>query len=91
MALNIKNETVEDLVTQAALMLHASKTEAIRAAVAELKERLVLRQAMPDRTATLTRFLEREVWPVIPPDLLGRGISKEEQESILDFEGHEYP
>ena len=88
MALNIKNETVEDLVAEVALILHASKTEAIRAAVTELKERLVLRQAMPDRTATLTRFLEREVWPVIPPDLLGRGISKEEQESILGFESY---
>ncbi len=86
MALNIKNETVEDLVAEVALMLHESKTEAIRTAVAELKERLTLRQAMPDRTAMLTRFLEREVWPVIPPDLLGRGISKEEQESILGFE-----
>ena len=86
MALNIKNEPVEDLVAEVAVMLRATKTETIRTAVADLKARLILRQSLPDRTAMLTRFLEREVWPVIPPDLLGRGISKEEQESILGFE-----
>ena len=66
-------------------MTGESKTEVIRTAVAELKERLAFRLAPQDRTATLTRFLEREVWPMIPPELLGHGISKEEQEAILGY------
>ena len=49
MALNIKNETVEDLVAEVAVMMRESKTEAIRAAVAELKERLILHDEADNR------------------------------------------
>jgi antitoxin VapB len=31
------------------------------------------------------RFLEEEVWPQIPPELLGKGISKEEEEAVLGY------
>jgi len=85
MALNIKSEAVEALVAEVAAMTGESKTEVIRKAVVERKERLALQAAPQDRVATLTRFLEREVWPLVPPDLLGRGISQEEQDAILGY------
>ena len=32
-----------------------------------------------------TRFLEEEIWPLIPPDQLGKPLSKAEREQILGF------
>jgi antitoxin VapB len=34
----------------------------------------------PDRTR---RFLEREIWPLVPPGEMGRRLTKEEEEEIL--------
>jgi antitoxin VapB len=33
----------------------------------------------------MRRVLEEEIWPLIPPDELGKPISKEEWEDILGF------
>jgi hypothetical protein len=37
------------------------------------------------RAARLRRFLEKEVWPSIPPSLRGTTISKAEREEILGY------
>ena len=85
MALNIKNATVEALVAEVATMTGESKTEVIRRAVMERRERLDLQYPQRDRAARLLRFLEREVWPLVPPELLGHGISQAEQDAILGY------
>ena len=33
----------------------------------------------------LRRVLEREIWPSVPPDQLGRQLTKDEEESILGY------
>lgn len=38
-----------------------------------------------DRTSVLLNDLEREVWPAVPRELLGRGVPKEEQEELLGY------
>jgi antitoxin VapB len=38
-----------------------------------------------NRVTRLRRFLEEEVWPNIPPDVLGKPISKEEEDKILGY------
>lgn len=50
-------------------------------------ERLVDEVAAPaDEAKTeVVRYLEREVWPKVPSELLGRGLTKEEQEEILGY------
>jgi len=35
------------------------------------------------REERLTRFLEEEIWPLIPPDQLSRPVSKAKREEIL--------
>ncbi len=65
MALNIKNPQVEDLVAEVAQLTGESKTEAIRRALEERRERLSFHVVHQDRTAELRSFLEREVWSVI--------------------------
>ena len=85
MALNIKNPEVERLVDEVAKIAGETKTEAVRRALEERRERLAFQAPAGDRRAEVMRFLEREVWPRVPSELLGRGLSKEEQEEILGY------
>lgn len=85
MPLNIKNPEVERLVEEVAKVTGESKTEAVRRALEERRERLAFQVPPRDRRAEVLRFLEREVWPRVPPELQGRGLSKEEQEEILGY------
>jgi antitoxin VapB len=47
-------------------------------------ERRVQRVA-GDREQALRTFLEREVWPSLPPELLGSAPTAEEQDEILGY------
>lgn len=84
MALNIKNETVERLAAEVARRHGVTKTEAVRRALeAELE-----RSSEPsgaERAAHLVAFLERDVWPFLPTEILGRAPSKAERERILGY------
>ena len=86
MALNIKNREVEELAAEVAKMAGESKTEAIRKALAERRQRLEREWESPqDRLARVRRFFEEEIWPLVPPEELGKPMSKEELEEILGF------
>jgi len=85
MALNIKNEEVERLVEEVARLSGENKTTAVKRALAERRERLVLRVADTDCGARLRRFLEGEVWPRVPKEQLGRTLSREEEDAILGY------
>ena len=88
MALNIKNAEVERLVAEVAELTGETKTEAVRRALEERKERLALRVVKRDRDGELCDFLEREVWPLVPPAELGREMTKEEVEELLGYGEH---
>jgi antitoxin VapB len=80
-ALNIKNPEVERLAAEVAEMANETKTEAIRKALVERKFALV--NKAPRKKKDLQIFLERHVWPFVPPEIRGRTITKEEEEEIL--------
>ena len=84
MALNIKNLEVERLAAEVARLTKESKTEAIRRSIEERKARLELRLGTAGRRG-LREFLETRVWPQVPPDVLGKPLSKEEEEQILGY------
>ena len=65
MALNIKNPHVEDLATEIAELTGETKTEAIRRALEERKQRLAFQVVRENRGEELRSFLEREVWSAI--------------------------
>lgn len=50
------------------------------------KEWLSRRFARRNRADRLLRFLERDVWPLIPPEELGKPISRAEREEILGYD-----
>ena len=85
MALNIKNADVERLAEEVARLAGESKTEAVRRALSERKQRLALRVDLDDREGRVRRFLEREVWPLVPADEVGRRLTADEEDAILGF------
>ena len=85
MALNLKNREVEKLAAQVARMANETKTEAIRKALLERKSRLQVAVGRHGRKAQLVDHLERSVWPKVPPEELGRRLSREEEDAILGY------
>ena len=85
MPLNIKNLEVERLVAEVARLAGESKTEAVRKALEERRERLAFRVVREDRTARLRSFLERDVWPRVPPKQRGRRLTRREEDRLLGY------
>lgn len=85
MAINIKSSRVEELVEDVTKMTGETKTEAIRKALEERKQRLNLSVTPNDRRARLREFLETEVWPTIRSDVLGERLPKKDKERILGY------
>lgn len=83
MALNIKNSEVERLASEVAAMMGETKTEAIRRALLERRRRLEFQVTQRDSKKKLQTFLEREVWPVVPRKLIGKCLSRAEEDRIL--------
>jgi antitoxin VapB len=88
MALNIKNAEVERLAEEVADLEGTTKTEAIRRALLRARADLSLAAPLQDRAERLRRFLADEVWPRVPPEELGRRLTREEEEEILGFGEH---
>ena len=82
MALNLKNEEVERLAAEVAEMTGESKTEAIRRALQERRERLKGR-SLEQRRERVLKFLEKEVWSTLPPGERGRRLTQAEEDEIL--------
>jgi antitoxin VapB len=83
MALNIKNQDVETLLDKVVKMTGESKTEAVRKALEERQQRLALHSMTSYDPSQLNTFLNEEIWPQIPADLLGTTLSKANEEEIL--------
>jgi len=84
-ALNIKNVEVERLAEEVSRLAGETKTESIRKALEERLARLRLRVVKRDREADVLRYLEREVWPSVPKGVLGRRLTRREEDQILGY------
>lgn len=84
MALNIKNTEVERLAAELARLSHTSKTEAIRQALVERRERLSALSPDVNREELLRRYMELRIWPGIPASA-SRRWTKDEEESALGY------
>jgi antitoxin VapB len=86
-ALNIKDPETEHLAAEVAALTGSTKTGAVRYALRQALESLS-RPSAAQQEERLTRFLEEEIWPLLPPDQLGRPLPKAERERILGFGEH---
>ena len=84
MALNIKNGQVERLAAEVARLTGESKTEAIRRALEERRNRLKATTGST-RRARVIRFLEKKVWTTLPKSQVGRRLSPQEEDEILGY------
>ena len=87
MTLNIKDTETEKLAAEVAKLTGKTKEDAVREALREKKERLEMRSGTgEERRQRLREYLETEIWPRIPDELLDREpMSKKEIEDILRF------
>jgi antitoxin VapB len=85
MALNIKDPETERLAAELAALTGDTKTGAIRKALQERRERLAFQVAPRERGQELLRFLETEVWPVVPRKALGKRLTRKEEDEILGY------
>ena len=84
MALNLKNAEVERLAADVARLAGESKTEAIRRALEERKQRLT-GGSTAERRQRVLKLLEREVWPKLPRGERGRRLTRAEEDAILGY------
>ena len=85
MGMSIKNAEVERLVAEVVVLTGETKTEAIRKALHERKQRLRFRVSHEHRVLDLTNFLEREIWSEMPAAILGTSITRAEEDRILGY------
>lgn len=85
MALNIKNQRVEELLDLIVSMTGESKTEAVRRSLEERKLRLSMEKHHSNRQVMLDEFLENEIWNKIPSSVRGVHYSQEEQNDVLGY------
>lgn len=85
MAMSIKNPEVERLVAEIVAATGESKTEAIRRALHERRQRIAFAVPHEHRRVEAMSFLDREVWPQVPGDLLGRPSDRAEEDRILGY------
>jgi antitoxin VapB len=85
MPVSIKNDQVERLLDEVVRMTGESKTEAVRRALEERRQRLVLQVGAQTDLARLFVLLEDEIWPQIPAELFGTRLSKQQEEEILGY------
>jgi len=82
MALNIKNSEVERLAEEVARLTGSSKTEAIRQALLERRDRVAAFASSASREERLRQFLELRVWPAIPRKARRRWTRDEEDAAL---------
>jgi len=84
-ALNIKDPETERLAGEVATLAGESKTGAVRQALRERKDRLLLTRDGLGRGDRMVALLERRLWPSLPVEIRGHELSKEDEERILGF------
>lgn len=85
MSLNIKNQRVERVLDEVTAITGESKTEAVRRALEERRDRLARNAPDLHPADRLRRLLVREIWPAIPAALQGTRLSKADEEQILGY------
>jgi len=85
MALDMNNPEIERLASEVARLAGETVVEAVCRALEERRTRLARGQHSSDRAERLRRFLETEVWPLVPPEERGHRLSREEEDTLLGF------
>lgn len=72
------------------IAMNARRERSTRVGREEIKPRLTSPEVAKERHTILNNFLETEIWPNIPPEMLGKSVPQAEQDSILGYGTHGY-
>lgn len=86
--LTIKNADVERLAAEVARLAGEPKTQAVKVALEERRRRLMGGVDPEARAAAAMEWLEREVWPHVPPELRGPPHDPRAEDQILGYGPH---
>lgn len=87
--MNVKDDEAVRLAGEVAALTGESKTRAIRTALRERLERLTREGEAPtERELRIKRVLEEEIWPLVPEEIRGKPLTKDEREGILGIGEH---
>jgi len=79
-----KDPEIEQLADELALRTHTSKTEVIRQALIEKRERLQTAAPHVNREESLREFMETRIWPGLPA-AASRRWTRNEEEAALGY------
>lgn len=83
MGLNIKNAEVERLAAEIAAATGETKTEAIRKALQERKDRLGV-EGIEERRKALFAYLEEHVWSKLPPKEERKPWTRDDYDALFE-------
>ena len=83
--MSIKNAEIEALANEISRRTGESKTEVIRKALLERRDRLALHSGPRDRGARLMELCRREIWPAIPKKKREWGFSRRDEDRLLGY------
>ena len=86
MALTIKNAEVERLAEEVARLTGESKTQAVKVALEERRQRSSTGIDPEARAAELMRWLREDVWPQVPPEIRGRPHDSRRDDEIIGYD-----
>lgn len=75
---------VDRLAAEIAQMTGEDEASAVLRALEERRDRL-RKQQVEAKAARIRKGLEERVWPLVPPEALGRAVTKAEREEILGY------
>jgi antitoxin VapB len=85
MALNIKDPETEQLAADVASLAGESKTAAIRQALRERRQRLLLARDGRGRGDRMVDVLEASLWPKLPAGVRSAPVTRAQREAILGY------
>lgn len=84
MGIDFEDAEMRKLATEVAEMTGETETEAVREALRERRERVGPKPRRQTKYPTMREWMEKEIWPHIPPEELGKPpLTKAEVEEIL--------
>jgi antitoxin VapB len=85
MALNIKDNDTILLADELAALTGETKTRVVKTALEERRRQLSRALSTADRERRLRDLLEQEIWPQVPPEAIGKPLSREQREEMLGY------
>jgi antitoxin VapB len=86
MDIESEEQEIKKLAAEIAELTGRTETEAVREALEERRARLGLQKGERRRPGDLRRFLETEIWPLIPEEARGKGpMTRAERARLLGY------